>query len=53
MKYKASREIQRFKAGLVTKGYSQQEEIDYQETFPPVVKMVIVRTILALAATKQ
>ena len=33
----------------MAKGYSQQEGIDYFETFSSVVKMVTVRTILTLA----
>ncbi|GKC29297.1 putative reverse transcriptase, RNA-dependent DNA polymerase, LTR copia-type gag-polypeptide [Tanacetum coccineum] len=49
IKYKSSGEIKRYKARLVAKGYSQREEINYKETFSSVVKMVIVRCLIALA----
>ncbi|GJS10903.1 ribonuclease H-like domain-containing protein [Tanacetum coccineum] len=49
IKYKYSREIERYKAILVAKGFSQSEGIDYEENFSPVVKMVTVRCIISLA----
>ncbi|KAL8126811.1 hypothetical protein AgCh_013925 [Apium graveolens] len=42
--------VTRNKARLVAKGYSQEEGIDYDETFAPVARLEAIRIFLAFAA---
>jgi hypothetical protein len=42
--------IEKHKERLVVKGFSQQPGIDYGETFAPVARLDIVRTLLAITA---
>jgi len=51
IKRKSDGSIERYKAQLVAKGYTQLEGIDYHDTFSPTAKLVTFRCLLALAAT--
>ena len=52
-KTRANGSIEKYKACLVARGFSQQYELDYDETFSLVAKITIVCVLIALAAIKS
>jgi hypothetical protein len=44
--------VDRYKARLVTKGFTQEYGIDYEETFAPVVRLSSVRTLIAVSTSR-
>jgi hypothetical protein len=48
VKYKANGTFDKNKAWLIAKGFSQQESIDYEETFSPTTNMSTIRLVLAM-----
>nr|XP_016494207.1 PREDICTED: uncharacterized protein LOC107813444 [Nicotiana tabacum] len=53
IKHKAIGEVEMLKARFVAKRYNQKEGLDYHETFSPIVKMVTIRSVIALATAKH
>lgn len=53
IKEKPSGEIERYKARLVVRGFTQEHGVDYSQTFSPVVSYTSIRTIIAVAAVEK
>ena len=43
--------VDRYKACLVAKGFTQEYEIDYEKTFAPMARLSFVRTLIAVSAS--
>ena len=52
VKYNANHLVSRYQAWLVAKRYAQTHDIDYNETFVPMVKITIVCVVLAIEMTR-
>ena len=53
IKSRSDRSIERYKAHLVAKGFTQEYVIDYEETFALVARISSVRALLAIAAASK
>lgn len=52
LKHNLDGTINKHKAKLMVMGYAQQYGIDYHETFSPIIRLNIIRTLIVLAAQK-
>lgn len=53
IKYQADGSIEKYKARLIAKGYSQVQGEDLTETFAPMTKLTTVKCILALTSQRE
>ena len=49
-KLKQDGSIEKYKARLVTKGFKQMNDVDYFDTFSPMIRITSIRVLIALAS---
>jgi hypothetical protein len=52
IKRKADGSIDRYKTRLIAKGFKQRYDIDYDDTFSPVVKFATIHLVLSVAISQ-
>ena len=53
IKNKSDESLDRYKAQLVAKGFNQEYDIDYEETFAHVAQLTFVRSLLVVTAARK
>jgi histone deacetylase 1/2 len=53
IKHRVDGSIKRYKACLVARGFTQQEGIDYSETFSLVIKQATIRLVFSIAVSRN
>ena len=52
VKYNAEGSLDKYKARLIAKGFTQQAGLDFTDTFSPVAKLTTIKTLLAIFAVR-
>ena len=53
IKTRSDKSIERYKTRLVTKGFTQEYRIDYEETFTPIARISSICALLAVATANK